>query len=379
MSPRQEAKISPNGDGRVSGETGPWSVTDADIRTWLGSLLSSGWEVIAPVSARGPKRYERLKSAAEADLDLGAGVRARWSPKEFLLPRRETLLSYSAGNGTIDIEPTPLDTQPRVLFGMTPCDAAGLERLLAVFAGGPGDPYFKARRDATAIVTFTCQAAAPECFCTAVGGSPGSDEGSDVQVLLVEKGSYLVRVLTEKGRRLVEKASAGWQPPPRLAELETRIREQIAQVEATIGRPAIPAQAADLLERHFSAAAWDDEAGPCLGCRVCTMVCPSCSCFDVYDEGSSACGERCRCWDGCTQQLFTAHATGHNPRSTQTARFRQRVMHKFSYFPGDHGGVSMCVGCGRCAALCPAGLDVHQTVMRIMQRTQAPEGASHGA
>jgi sulfhydrogenase subunit beta (sulfur reductase) len=352
-------------------------LTEAELRSWVDELIAAGWEVIAPVSARGPLHFERIASAADAAIDSSAGVRTRWSAKEFLLPRQETLLSYSACNGTVEIDESPLDTQPRVLFGLTPCDAAGLQRLAAVFETGAGDPYFQARRDAAAIVTFTCSEAAPECFCTAVGGSPGGEDGSDVHVTLIDKDSHFLRPLTAKGQQLLEKSRASWRVAEE--ELESRAQEQFRRVEATINRLPIPFDGAMTLERNFGDAVWDHVAGPCLGCKVCTTVCPSCSCFDVYDEGSAACGERCRCWDGCTQQLFTAHATGHNPRTTQTARFRQRVMHKFSYFPSDQDGLSMCVGCGRCAALCPAGLDVHETVMRVLERTQSQERAAHGA
>jgi sulfhydrogenase subunit beta (sulfur reductase) len=369
-------------------------VAEPDIRSWLDELISSGWEVVAPVVERGPCRFERIESASEASLDSSAGIRTRWSAKEFLLPRQETLVEYSACDGSVQFEEAPLDTQPRVLFGLTPCDAAGLERLAAVFRSGPSDPYFQARRDATAVVTITCREAAPECFCTAVGGSPGDEEGSDVQITVIEaeergasaeergarpRHTYLVRSLTEKGHRLIENSRASWTPST--DEIEDRVREQLQQVEMTVDRQAIATGSSELLERSFDDSVWNEVADPCLGCRICTTVCPSCSCFDVYDKGSAACGQRCRCWDGCTQKLFTAHATGHNPRNTQVSRLRQRVLHKFSYFPNEHDGLSMCVGCGRCAALCPAGLDVHQTVMRVIERMQSrqpQEGAANG-
>lgn len=365
-------------------------VADTAIRSWLDELISSGWEVVAPVSERGPIRFERIASASEAALDVSAGIRTRWSAKEFLLPRQETLLDYSACDGSVLLQEAPLDTQPRVLFGLTPCDAAGLERLASVFRSGPGDPYFQTRRDATAVVTVTCREAASECFCTAVGGSPGDEEGSDVQITMIEmeggiegseeqRTSYLIHSLTEKGHRLIENSRASWTAST--DEIEEQARERLRQVEMTVDRQAITTGSSELLEQSFHDSVWNEVAGPCLGCKICTTVCPSCSCFDVYDEGSAACGQRCRCWDGCTQKLFTAHATGHNPRSTQVSRLRQRVLHKFSYFPNEHDGLSMCVGCGRCAALCPAGLDVHQTVMRVIERMQSrqpQEGAVNG-
>ncbi len=353
-------------------------LTETQLRAWLDELIADDWQLVAPVVDAGPPRFEPVTHAGQVALDAAPGPPTRWSAKEYLLPRQETLLHYAASGAGVEITAPPADARPRVLFGLAPCDAAGLQRLAATFETGPGDPYFQARRQSTAIVSLACRAAGPMCFCTAVGGSPGGQGGSDVQLLAVQiqgESGFILRPLTDKGARLVEASSDAWSACS--PELEASAEQRLRQVEETISRETLPAATPGLLEQGFDDEVWQELADPCLGCRVCTMVCPSCSCFDVYDEGTAACGQRCRCWDGCTQALFTAHATGHNPRPTQAARLRQRVMHKFSYFPSEHAGRSMCVGCGRCAVSCPAGLDLHQTVMRVLERTASAEGAGH--
>jgi predicted aldo/keto reductase-like oxidoreductase len=78
-------------------------------------------------------------------------------------------------------------------------------------------------------------------------------------------------------------------------------------------------------------------------------------------DANAWCGEQCRSWDACTFGLFTLHASGHNPRATRGERYRQRVLHKFS-FTGEGEDHFRCVGCGRCVALCPAGLDIGEIV-----------------
>ena len=45
-------------------------------------------------------------------------------------------------------------------------------------------------------------------------------------------------------------------------------------------------------------------------------------------------------------------------------------MHKLKYFPDKYGQGPMCVGCGRCIALCPAGIDIRE-VMATMNQTAA--------
>ena len=59
---------------------------------------------------------------------------------------------------------------------------------------------------------------------------------------------------------------------------------------------------------------------------------------------------------------FTQHASGHNPREEGAARTRQRIMHKFSFFPRGEAGAWMCVGCGRCIASCPTGRSLKEDI-----------------
>ena len=79
---------------------------------------------------------------------------------------------------------------------------------------------------------------------------------------------------------------------------------------------------------------------------------------------------RLRNWDTCGLALFTAHAGGHNPRPDQAARWRQRVMHKFSYLVERLGRLG-CTGCGRCARLCPAGMAICETCREIDEARKA--------
>jgi ferredoxin len=90
-------------------------------------------------------------------------------------------------------------------------------------------------------------------------------------------------------------------------------------------------------------------------------------------EANAWCGAQQRSWDACTFPLFTLHASGHNPRSTRQQRYRQRVLHKFAFREGDDDPFR-CVGCGRCVALCPAGLDIVNTVAAAVEAIRE-EGA----
>jgi ferredoxin len=112
------------------------------------------------------------------------------------------------------------------------------------------------------------------------------------------------------------------------------------------------------LEKNLLSSLWENLALPCVGCGICTYLCPTCHCFDISDEtGRGRSGIRLRTWDSCQYPQFTLHTSGHNPRPLRYQRMRQRIMHKFSYTVANTGRI-FCVGCGRCIENCPVNLDI---------------------
>ncbi len=118
------------------------------------------------------------------------------------------------------------------------------------------------------------------------------------------------------------------------------------------------------LDRAVDSPLWDRVHRTCLGCGVCTYLCPTCHCFVISDTKRGARGERVRCWDACQYPAFTLEASGHNPRPTPRERLRHRMLHKFSYFPKDFGKHA-CVGCGRCVEHCPVNLDLREVIAAV--------------
>lgn len=331
-----------------------WHLSDEQLRAWLASLLAGGRRVVAPVEDGKLLLFRTVNSADEIRLEPRG--RTRWSAKEFLLPATETLFSYRFDGDQVVLEEAA-QAQEQVLVGLRPCDAAGMVRLDDLLLA---DELYARRRERTLIVSVACAGAEPACFCTAVGGSPAGTEASDLQLIPLG-GAWLVRRLTERGATLVGTDSQGW--PAATEEDLAAAQEQVRAVEESIGAEQLPLERATALAEHFDAPGWPALGERCLGCGVCVYVCPSCGCFDVTDAGNAFCGTRCRSWDSCGFAQFTKHAAGYNPRPAQPARYRQRVLHKFAWFPLAHGRF-MCVGCGRCVELCPVGLDIRQSIER---------------
>jgi ferredoxin len=114
---------------------------------------------------------------------------------------------------------------------------------------------------------------------------------------------------------------------------------------------------------------WDDVAERCLSCGSCTMVCPTCFCTDVRDEPNVLMGvdDRVRVWASCFE-LGHSYLHGGSVRPSPRARYRQWATHKFSTW-WDQFGTSGCVGCGRCIAWCPVGIDVTEEIRVVAAGT----------
>lgn len=326
-------------------------VLDAQRLNDLASALAgAGYRVIAPVEEGDVVRVAGWSAGARIRTD----VYPVNSAKDFLLPRSEVVGAYALDGGDFAAKEVAPEAARTVLLCVRPCDAASLAALDAVFHWDYEDEFYNARRAATAVVALTCASADDQCFCTSVGGRPDSTAGADAVLRPADGGRQLILdALTDKGQAVASAASA-----------------LLAEAVATVDAPAnVPARfdargVTDWLAGNFDSPLWIELSLPCLGCGACAYACPACHCFDIQDEATRTRALRYRNWDSCGLALFTLHAAGHNPRPDQSARWRQRVMHKFSYFPQRFAMLS-CTGCGRCARICPAGMAIAESCRRI--------------
>ena len=104
----------------------------------------------------------------------------------------------------------------------------------------------------------------------------------------------------------------------------------------------------------------------CIGCGACTIVCPTCACFDIddYSELDLASGRRVRTWDSCQLKPFTRVAGNHIFRDTRVERFKHRIYHQIQYFKERHDEV-FCTGCGRCIRGCPTKIDWVEAINKL--------------
>jgi len=341
-------------------------------------LATAGAPAVAPAWAEtsGPagspsaeRRTEYRHVSGAAELAFGERL-PRLSLKEFFLPQTEVLFAWQRRGGDLEIVPAPTAFPPQVVLGARPCDAAALPIVDRVMNWDYQDELWNGRRAATTIFSLACHVEDASCFCSAVFLEPAATKGSDGLLTPVE-GGFLVETVSDKGsafvaahRDLFTALDADGRDPDALAAAAERFRAQARERVAanlTVDQGAIR----DWLDNHFEDPYWKTLGPRCNGCGVCSSVCPTCHCFDIVDEPETVGrGVRRRNWDTCQGCVFTLHASGHNPRDDQNARFRQRVNHKFLIYPEKFGDV-LCTGCGRCSRACPTGQDLAEILAQI--------------
>jgi len=324
------------------------------LRTLVDQWLAAGRRVAGPRLVNDRLLYAWVDAAGQLTLD--DGPRPRNSIKEFLIPHHETLYGYKLARKRVELTDVAPPQDQQIIIAARPCDAALGPILDHVFNWDYADAAYNRRRELTTIVTLACRTFDADCFCTSVECRPDDPRGSDAMLHVLDEETLEIRCLTEKGARLF--AGHG-KPSDRTAQVnlgpETRFDLE---------------KLGEFLESEFEDSHWPDLARRCLGCGVCAYTCPTCHCFDIVDEGAGGEGVRARNWDACQLALFTLHATGHNPRSQQFQRQRQRIYHKFHIYP-EKFGTLLCTGCGNCTRNCPVGLGVRPVLTAIARKPDA--------
>lgn len=316
-------------------------VTLEQLKKLASDKLSAGARVVAPVVDGGLVSFKEISDAAQAT--FAPQVRVQNSIKEFFFPKHEVIFTFVRKGNDVEIIDAPDFEDDQIIIGARPCDAASLPILDPLFGWDYQDRFFQQRRAKTTVVTFACKETDAHCFCASVGGGPDNQAGSDAMLFDLGDGSFEVRTFTDKGTALFagiatesDKTGSACAPP---------------NFDVDVEKVAI------WINENFASPEWEKLSLRCVGCGACAYVCPTCHCFDIVDEGTYSKGQRVKNWDACQAGMFTLHASGHNPRSTQGKRQRQRLTHKFSIYPGKFG-VYLCTGCGNCSRSCGASFGV---------------------
>ena len=336
----------------------PLQMLDAKDLTAFMDALAKVFDLQVPLVEGDATRFGPYRKDAPCDFFRTPPAHPT---KTLLLPNPEVLFRYTKdAGGRVTLSEGPLNSGLRVALGVRACDVRAFEALDAVFLRrGRADTVYQARRDSLCILGMGCVAPSPLCFCDRMGSYPFDTRGMDVLIVPLTAG-WALEALTERGRKVLETAAsllqaASAEEKKQVAALRAKGRERKS------GAPVDFTALAGAVAASHEAPFWDNLAARCLGCGICTFVCPVCSCFTLEDTGKTLSGARQRAWDSCMFPAFTREASGHNPRQGMDRRLKQRFFHKFSYSI-ENGEPPGCVGCGRCVEKCPAAIDIREIV-----------------
>jgi sulfhydrogenase subunit beta (sulfur reductase) len=280
-------------------------------------------------------------------------------PKKYFFKPKDKLLKFDPEKGFTEVIEDA--NKKVVLFGLHPCDIHGLKILDLVFGANNADPYFFARRKNVLIVGLSC-IPDDKCFCRSMG-TDATEDGYDLflselkEFYIVTVGSSIGDDITNELKQLLTKVTK--KDTIEYLKIRKVRKDKFTLHLDTSDLPYI-------LELQRESEVWDELGKKCLCCGSCSMVCPTCSCFNVYDTLNldTTTGQRIRQWDSCLFKDYAMVAGGHNFRSKRSDRVKNRYYDKQQGFVSQYGQPS-CTGCGRCIQYCPTKIHVVEVFNKV--------------
>ncbi len=347
----------------------------------LDALHAAGYRCIGPQLRDNAVVYDTLARVEQ----LPQGARDRQAPGSYRVERTKHPRFFSWANGPQALKPylfapqeplwrsargpdnvirfmeAPPPAEPLAVIGVRACDLAALRLQDRHFLErGFADLHYAARRNNLFLVAVHCTHPADTCFCVSTGDGPRAEQDFDLALSELDDG-YLVQAGSDRGRAVAVKLplSPATDVQQRMAdgEIEDAARRQTRRLPSRNLRAALFA--------NLAHPRWDTVAARCLSCGNCTSVCPTCFCHSETDEPALDGGHsvHLRQWDSCFTQGHS-YIHGITLRAETYMRYRQWLTHKLGSWHEQYGR-SGCVGCGRCIAWCPVGIDITEEATAI--------------
>ncbi|MFH1744076.1 MAG: 4Fe-4S dicluster domain-containing protein [bacterium] len=245
-------------------------------------------------------------------------------------------------------------TTPVLVVGLTAEDLDCLEFVDKMYLTGFRDDLYHKRREHSVVVGISGRCGKDGEFLRIAGGK------CDIE-LIYDGSRFIAAPYSEQGNTLFQRIVSGEE----IASIDSLLRESNAIHSPD--KEIIQKASEILIQERVTDEFWAEIAERCIECTGCNNVCPTCTCFEVYDIQHKERVERYRMWDSCQFSGFMREASGHNPMGAQASRTRRRIHHKLVADVHRWGHIT-CFFCGRCDAVCPTGIGIKAVGEEIVER-----------
>jgi len=335
------------------------TIKKEDLNNWLKHLQKKA-RLYAPKKKENLYIYRPVKDINEVTLKY---IPTILPPKKYYFPQKEKLLKFMAK--PFKTSKAIKEFEEYILFGVHTCDIAGIQCMDVIFREGPEDPNYLNRKEKMIIIGIECLEYCDKFANCASMGNHVPRGGYDLMLIDISE-KFIVHVNSEKGERFIRGLAYIKEADEKDMLALEKAREAKKKVFKEEFNASLP-QVYEAFNKHFDSSVWQDLAKRCVACGNCTTVCPTCYCFDVWDEMELSFNEgmRYRIWNSCQMEDFAKVAGGEDFRKGRDGRQRHRYYRKFKY-PMDKFNRYFCTGCGRCTRSCMAEISLKETVNTLL-------------
>lgn len=326
------------------------------------SILQKSYKVVGPAKKENQFVFAEIENADALSLIY---IPTILPPKKYFLPQKERLGSFKIGETSL--QDTTVEIEPLVIFGAHTCDIDGMECLDVVFRDNPVDPYYKEREKSIVVIGYECMFPCDEYATCITMDTHIPKAGYDI--MMTDAGKYFIlHVNSDIGNDLTSTSSIFKKADTDKAKAELKNLREEKLKKFKVNLKCTFRELEGIFAGAYDSLVWDDVARRCVSCGNCTMVCPTCYCFDVYDDTrlDMEGGDRKRIWDSCQLDEFSQVAGGEIFRKKRSSRQKHRYYRKFDY-PVRKYNKFFCTGCGRCTRTCMADISLIETVNALTE------------